>query len=285
MKKYLATTIVVLAGLYEVTAQTTTGPAAGIANLGSIISTFNKSVVASLGVLFLAIAVVTFFFGVIRFIWGQQHGDAKAQAVGKSFLVWGLVGIFVAFSVYGIVRFAQTIIPGGNKTTIDKPCVDFVNGCGAAPAGSGGANQFDGSAAGGGASGSSGGAGSGTGAEGDCGSKAIGATCTFNGATGRCADASYGGAKYCNTTTSFDGSGADVGGSSGGSGSASGGSSGGGATTGGSSGADVNGLDDTITCASVGMGGACRENGVDGICIESSDGMRFICQPDSGSDR
>ncbi len=276
MKKYLATTIVVLAGLYEVAAQTTTGPAAGIANLGSIISTFNKSVVASLGVLFLAIAVVTFFFGVIRFIWGQQHGDAKAQAVGKSFLVWGLVGIFVAFSVYGIVRFAQTIIPGGNKTTIDKPCVDFVNGCAASP-GSGGANPFDGSTAGGGASGSSGGAGSGTGAEGDCGSKAIGATCTFNGATGRCADASYGGAKYCNTTTSFDGSSAAGGG-------ANGGSSGGGATAG-SGGTDVNGLDDTITCASVGMGGACRENGIDGTCVESSDGMRFICQPDSGSDR
>ena len=44
----------------------------------------------------------------LAFIWGValsifQSGDARAQSQGKSMMIWGVVGLFVMLSVWGIV--------------------------------------------------------------------------------------------------------------------------------------------------------------------------------------
>lgn len=78
--------------------------------LKGFIDSITTNIVASLGYLALASATVVFFFGIVQFIWAARSGEAKAMEEGKSFMVWGLIALFVMFSVWGIVRFAQDAI-------------------------------------------------------------------------------------------------------------------------------------------------------------------------------
>lgn len=93
-----------------------------LSKVGDFINNLNTMVVVALGVLFLAAAVVGFFFGVVRFIWAQQQGDEKGVTNGKETLKWGLIALFCAFSVYGIIQFAQsTLFPGTDLGNIKIP--------------------------------------------------------------------------------------------------------------------------------------------------------------------
>ena len=56
------------------------------------------------GYLLIAFAVVIFLWGVFQFI--RAGGDEKTQA-GKEFMFWGIVGLFVMVSVWGIVAILQ----------------------------------------------------------------------------------------------------------------------------------------------------------------------------------
>lgn len=51
-----------------------------------------------------SIALLIFFWGLARFI--LNAGDAKGKIEGKMFMTWGLVGLFVMVSFWGIIRFA-----------------------------------------------------------------------------------------------------------------------------------------------------------------------------------
>ena len=107
-------------------AQTSQDLLGGMGKLDELITTFNKTVVKSLGVLFLSLGVVAFFFGVLQYIWGIREGDSKKVTDGKQFMIWGLVGLFVMFSVYGIIKFGQGIIFNGkNVNTIVIPTINI----------------------------------------------------------------------------------------------------------------------------------------------------------------
>ncbi len=52
------------------------------------------------------IGLLVFFWGLGKFI--KNSGDAKNHEDGKNLMIWGVVGFFVMFAVWGIVQFAQT---------------------------------------------------------------------------------------------------------------------------------------------------------------------------------
>ena len=52
-----------------------------------------------------AIAVAVFFVGLIRYIY--QTGDARGHAPGKDTILWGLVALFVLFSLAGILALLK----------------------------------------------------------------------------------------------------------------------------------------------------------------------------------
>ena len=56
-----------------------------------------------------AIAFLMFTFGVFRYFFtgGEEHREK-----GKAFVLWGMIGFFVLFSVWGIVRVLLSAIPG-----------------------------------------------------------------------------------------------------------------------------------------------------------------------------
>ena len=70
----------------------------------------------------MALAVLVFFWGIIKFI--AQAGDERAVEEGKGFIVYGLVGIFVIMTVWGIVGFMQESLGlGGGGAVSDAPTI------------------------------------------------------------------------------------------------------------------------------------------------------------------
>lgn len=53
----------------------------------------------------LTLAIVVFFWGVVKFIYNA--GDEKAVAEGKMIMVWGIVGIAVIALLWGIIGYLQ----------------------------------------------------------------------------------------------------------------------------------------------------------------------------------
>jgi len=51
-----------------------------------------------------ALCLLYFFWGVVKYI--RSAGGEKDE--GKKVMIWGIVGLFVAFTIWGIVRFIQS---------------------------------------------------------------------------------------------------------------------------------------------------------------------------------
>ena len=48
------------------------------------------------------VAILTFFYGIVLYIYAS--GDAKGHARGREIIIWGLVALFVLFSLWGIIE-------------------------------------------------------------------------------------------------------------------------------------------------------------------------------------
>ncbi|MBU2103989.1 pilin [Patescibacteria group bacterium] len=71
----------------------------------SLVELVNDSVIP----LLYAFAFLFFLVGMVRFFFfgGEEH-----RQKGKQFMLWGVIGFVVLFSVWGIVRLFLTAIPG-----------------------------------------------------------------------------------------------------------------------------------------------------------------------------
>jgi len=58
--------------------------------------------IATLGQIMFALATVLFFWGLVKFIWSPGEKDQ-----GKNIMVWGIVALFVMFTIWGIIEFIQ----------------------------------------------------------------------------------------------------------------------------------------------------------------------------------
>src|SRR3990167_7050568 len=54
--------------------------------------------------LVISLAVMVFFWGVVKFIF-NLGGDEKALREGKKLMLWGLIALFILISIWGILRF------------------------------------------------------------------------------------------------------------------------------------------------------------------------------------
>jgi hypothetical protein len=53
----------------------------------------------------ITLALVVFFYGLVRYLWGS--GGKSDVGGAKKLMIWGLISLFVMVSVWGIVRLAQ----------------------------------------------------------------------------------------------------------------------------------------------------------------------------------
>ena len=102
------------------------GNTAGFDNLDKLIKSFANGVVLSTGYMMFTLAVVAFFFGIVQFIWSARQGaEGKGIQKGTQFMKWGLIAIFVMFSLWGIVKFAQGVFGIQGDNTIIVPSLSF----------------------------------------------------------------------------------------------------------------------------------------------------------------
>lgn len=147
MKALLLTALFTLT-VTTASAQTAASLAGGIGTLAGLIDGFTGTVVRATGGLFMALAMIAFFYGVVEYIWGARQGDGDRVKRGNQFLTWSLVALFVMFSVYGIIRFGQNILfQGQDVNRITVPQLNF--GGSSAPSNTGGTGTTGGGTTGG----------------------------------------------------------------------------------------------------------------------------------------
>jgi succinate dehydrogenase/fumarate reductase cytochrome b subunit len=70
--------------------------------------------------LLVSVAVVAFIYGIIQFFLNPEN-EEKRKA-GKSYMLWGIIALFVMVSFWGLVGIlASTFTPGGTPNTVKIP--------------------------------------------------------------------------------------------------------------------------------------------------------------------
>ncbi len=59
----------------------------------------------SLVYLFITLAIVVFFWGLIKYLWG---GGAEGKSDGLQIMMYGIITIFVMVSIWGLIRLLQS---------------------------------------------------------------------------------------------------------------------------------------------------------------------------------
>ena len=96
----------------------------GFGNLETLLDGFGKLVGAALPIV-VALALLAFFWGLVKYIFAQGNEDAKAD--GKKIMIWGLVALFVMVTVWGLVQFIADAVGIQQAPDIDPPGVQGIN--------------------------------------------------------------------------------------------------------------------------------------------------------------
>jgi hypothetical protein len=70
-----------------------------------------------------ALALLVFFWGLVKYI--AKADDPKEKEAGKNTMIWGVIALFVMFSVFGLVSFLQASF-GIDATNNSAPAVPTV---------------------------------------------------------------------------------------------------------------------------------------------------------------
>lgn len=66
----------------------------------------------------IALSILLFFWGALRFLWFRKNGDSKGIKEAGNMLAWALIALFVMVSIWGIIAlFQETLgfIPEGSN--------------------------------------------------------------------------------------------------------------------------------------------------------------------------
>jgi len=69
-----------------------------------------------------SVALLYFIWGIALFI--RNAGDSTAREEGKQHMMWGIVGLFVIISVWGLVLFLNATLDIQNESELVPPSVN-----------------------------------------------------------------------------------------------------------------------------------------------------------------
>lgn len=72
------------------------------ASVGTLVKSINRVVLNPLILLLFALALAYFLYGVMQFI--INPGNEEIRKTGKSHMMWGVVGMVIMVSVFGIMQ-------------------------------------------------------------------------------------------------------------------------------------------------------------------------------------
>jgi len=70
-----------------------------------------QGIVGLLVPLFVGLAVVVFLYGIVKYIFSGGADESRKE--GIKFMIWGLVGVFAAVSIWGLVELIRTMVGVG----------------------------------------------------------------------------------------------------------------------------------------------------------------------------
>lgn len=73
-----------------------------------LIENFKAYILTPIVQLLFAVALGYFLFGLVEFLWKADRDDARS--VGTQHMLWGVIGIAIMVSVYGIMKVICTTI-------------------------------------------------------------------------------------------------------------------------------------------------------------------------------
>ncbi len=82
----------------------------------SLLNKINAVILNPLIFLMFSVALLYLVFGITKFV--VKAGDDKARSEGKNAIMWGIAGMLIMVSVFGIIRFVLTNIGGDTNTYI-----------------------------------------------------------------------------------------------------------------------------------------------------------------------
>lgn len=75
--------------------------AAGI-SFDQLLTNINREIVAPIIWVLFGLATVYFLYGIFQFVWKADSEEGRKD--GKNHIMWGLLGMFIMFSVMGIIN-------------------------------------------------------------------------------------------------------------------------------------------------------------------------------------
>ena len=89
--------------------------------MDAFISAVSEHILNPLITLLFGIALLVFIFGLVRFI--AQGGDDEVRTIAKRHIMYGLLGMFIMFSAFALVRLITGVFnidTSKNLDTIEK---------------------------------------------------------------------------------------------------------------------------------------------------------------------
>lgn len=72
--------------------------------IDTLIYRLGTQIINPIIVFMMALALLVFIWGIVEFLMNQGGGEEKAVMDGKRHIFWGLVGLLIMVSVFGIMR-------------------------------------------------------------------------------------------------------------------------------------------------------------------------------------
>ena len=77
-------------------------PIAEASAISDLVGRVNQAILGPIMQLLFALAFIYFIYGVAKYFLNPL--DTEGRADGRQHVMWGLIGLFIMFSVYGIIR-------------------------------------------------------------------------------------------------------------------------------------------------------------------------------------
>jgi len=90
-----------------------------ITNLTTLINFFTCILMRSVVPLLIALALAGFVYGVIKYFLNPENEEKRKN--GKSFMLWGIITIFVIVSIWGLVGILSNTFFDGNMKLPSLP--------------------------------------------------------------------------------------------------------------------------------------------------------------------
>lgn len=90
-----------------------------LSNVADLLNFASCTIANAVVPLLVAIAVAFFIWGIITYFLNPDNEEKKKE--GKSYLLWGLIALFVMTSFWGLVNILSNTFDTGNNNKINMP--------------------------------------------------------------------------------------------------------------------------------------------------------------------